>query len=424
MITIMEALDIILKTVERAAPAKVALEDALGLVLSEDIVSRDAIPPFDNSAMDGYAVRAGDIAGAVAEAPVTLQVVDDIKAGDVPAKEIQTGQAARIMTGAQMPVGADAVVKVEDTSLVTGEERTAFAGAGIPGDELVPVLINCPSRQGQNIRRSGEDVAVGEKVLRAGDVLEPAEIGLLASLGFPQVPVYPRTKIAVITTGDELLEVSQPLSPGKIRNSNAYSLSAQIKRAGAIPVRMGIAADTKEGVRGLFEEALSSCDIILTTGGVSVGKYDVVKDVLDEIGAETRFWKVAQKPGNPLGFWTINGKYIFGLPGNPVAAMVCFEEYVRPAARQIMGRKLLFRPSVQAVLKSDIKKRAGRVHFIRVNVEKENGGYFVSSTGPQGSGILKSMVLADGLAIAPAEADLIPAGEKITVHLITERENH
>lgn len=424
MITIAEALELVLKTVVRAVPAEVGLEDALGLVLAEDIVSRDAIPPFDNSAMDGYAVRAADIAGATADEPVTLQVIDDIKAGGVSSNTIQPGQSARIMTGAQMPKGADTVVKVEDTSLFTGEARTAFAGAGISGDVLVPVLINCPSREGQNIRRAGEDVAVGETVLKSGALLGPAEIGLLASLGFPVIKAYPPVRIAVITTGDELLEVGQALEPGKIRNSNAYSLSAQIKQAGAVPVRMGIATDTKENVRGLFEEALGSCDIILTTGGVSVGKYDVVKDVLDEIGAETVFWKVAQKPGNPLGFWIKNGKYIFGLPGNPVAAMVCFEEYVRPAARLMMGHKKLFRPAVEATLKSNIKKRAGRVHFIRVNVEKDNNEYFVGSTGPQGSGILKSMVLADGLAVAPAEADFIPAGEKITVHLIAEREDH
>ncbi len=420
-----EALDIVLKTVGRLETEATPLEQALGLVLAEDIVSRDNIPPFDNSAMDGYAVRWEDVAEAGPDYPVTLDVIDDIKAGDASEKEIMPGTAARIMTGAQMPPGADTVVRVEDTTTDGGGARDAFktVTAG-DGGAIKPVTITAKVKEKGNVRGAGEDVAAGEKVIESGRELKPAEIGLLASLGFPEVKTVRMAKIAIVTTGDELLEVGQPLEPGKIRNSNAYSLAAQITEAGAIPIRLGIASDTKEATKKLFTEALGRADIVLTTGGVSVGKYDVVKDVLDEMGAEQKFWKIAQKPGHPLGFWVLNGRYVFGLPGNPVATMVCFEEYVRPAVRKMMGRMRLFRPEVQAILTSDIRKRPGRLHYIRVRVRKKNGDYYAESTGPQGSGILKSMVLADGLALIPAETESVKAGERIQTRLITQPEDH
>ncbi|MFA5867223.1 MAG: gephyrin-like molybdotransferase Glp [Actinomycetota bacterium] len=419
-----EALDIVLATVETLETEATPLEQALGLVLAEDIISRDDIPPFDNSAMDGYAVRWEDVAEAAADHPVTLDVIDDIKAGDTPLKEIMPGAAARIMTGAQMPVGADTVVRVEDTTTDDGGAREAFETDESDGSSFKPVTITVKVKSKGNVRRAGEDVATGEKVIDAGRELKPAEIGLLASLGFPEVQTVRRARIAIVTTGDELLEVGQPLEPGKIRNSNAYSLAAQITEAGAIPIRLGIASDTKEAARKLFTEALDQADIVLTTGGVSVGKYDVVKDVLDEMGAEQKFWKIAQKPGHPLGFWVLNGRYVFGLPGNPVATMVCFEEYVRPAIRKMMGRTYLFRPEVQAILTSDIRKRPGRLHYIRVRVQKKNGDYYAESTGPQGSGILKSMVLADGLALIPPEIESVKAGERVRTRLISQPEDH
>lgn len=419
-----EALDIVLGTVKTLEAVATPLEEALGLTLAEDIVSRDDIPPFDNSAMDGYAVRAEDLAGAAAGSPVTIEVVDDIKAGDVPACEIKPGTAARIMTGAQMPAGADTVVRVEDTTTDGGGAREAFKTNEEGKQPLKPVTINVKVKSGGNVRRAGEDVAAGETVITAGRELKPAEIGLLASLGFPEVQTVRRARVAIITTGDELLEVGQPLEPGKIRNSNAYSLAAQVTEAGAAPIRLGIASDTKEATRRLFFEALDQADIVVTTGGVSVGKYDVVKDVLEDMGAELKFWKVAQKPGHPLGFWMLNGRYVFGLPGNPVATMVCFEEYIRPAIRKMMGRAFVFRPEVAAILTSDIRKRPGRLHFIRVRVDKKNGNYYAGSTGPQGSGILKSMVLADGLALIPADTEFVRAGERVTTRLITQQEDH
>ncbi len=424
MITPKEALDIILETVGPLESEATPLEDALGLVLAEDIISRDNIPPFNNSAMDGYAVRSEDVAAAAPDNPVTLEVVDDIKAGDVSAKVISQGTAARIMTGAQLPAGADTVVRVEDTTTDGDGARESFKTEEAGETSLKPVRIAAKVKGGGNVRYAGEDVAAGEQVIDSGRELKPAEIGLLASLGFPEVKAVRRARIAIVTTGDELLEVAQPLEPGKIRNSNAYSLAAQVTEAGGVPIRLGIASDTKEAARKLFSEALDKADIVLTTGGVSVGKYDVVKDVLDEMGAEQKFWKVAQKPGHPLGFWVLKGRYIFGLPGNPVATMVCFEEYVRPAVRKMMGRANLFRPEARAILESDIRKRPGRLHFIRVQVTKKNGDYYAASTGPQGSGILKSMVLADGLALLPADVESLKAGDQVLTHLITQPEDH
>jgi len=230
--------------------------------------------------------------------------------------------------------------------------------------------------------------------------------------------------VAILTTGDELVEVDEPIAPGKIRDSNGYALYAQAKACGAKPIMLGIARDTKGEVRAKIDEGLDVADVVLTTGGVSVGEYDVVKDVLADLGAELKFWRVAQKPGKPLAFWILRDKLVFGLPGNPVAVMVSFEEYVRPALLKMMGRTKLFRPEVEAYLTHDIKKKPGRVHFVRVKVEKRDGDYYVASTGPQGSGILKSMSLADGLALIPPEANLVKAGEKVRVHLIDMPEDH
>lgn len=408
MISFEEAQKIVLDQTIELEAVETELLNALGLILAEDIVSPEKIPPFDNSAMDGFAVVAGDTAAASSETPAHLIVLEDEPAGTVSTKRVTSGTAVRIMTGAPIPKGADAVVKVEDTE---------------GSRDLIEVLH--PAEEGENVRRAGEDVGLGETVLRKGALLGPAEIGLLASLGKSRVKVFRPAKAAIITTGDELLEIDQPLVPGKIRNSNAYALEAQVREIHAEPVGLGIVEDTKEAVTARIREGLEKADVVLTTGGVSVGEYDVVKDVMTSMGASLKFWKVAQKPGKPLAFWTIEGKLVFGLPGNPVASMVCFEEYVRPAIRMMMGHQKLFRPEADAILREDIKKKPGRLHFVRVKLESEDGQqYYVSSTGPQGSGILKSMALADGLALVPVEVSLIRAGERIKVHLIGMPEDH
>lgn len=407
MIKPKEARRIILNEVKIQSAEKVNLMDSLGYVLAEDVVSDINIPPFDNSAMDGFAIIASDTIGASKESPCKLKVLGDLKAGDVSDFQVASGSALKIMTGAPVPQGADSVIKKEDTSLNNEE-----------------VLIYCEAKKGDNVRLTGEDVTEGEKVFPCGFNIRPQEIGLLASLGKSELKIFKPPTIAIISTGDELVEIDEPLTPGKIRNSNTYSLTAQVISCGAKPIPLEIARDNIDATRKLIEKGLTVSDILLTTGGVSMGDYDVVKDVLTDLGAELKFWKVAQKPGMPLAFWRLGDKLIFGLPGNPVSTVACFEEYVRPAILKMMGKNHIFRPEVDAIFEHDLKKKPGRVFFVRVNVRRKNGEFYVSLTGPQGSGILKSMSLANGIAVIPAETTLVKTGDKVKVHLIDLPEDH
>ncbi len=407
MIEPKEALRIILDEVKLQSVEKVNLMDSLGYVLAEDVFSDMDIPPFDNSAMDGFAIIASDTVGSLRESPKKLTVLGSLRAGDVSNVKVVSGSALKIMTGAPTPAGADAVVKKEDTFL---------------NDNEVSVLSEI--KKGENIRLAGEDMIKGEKVLSIGTCLKPQQIGLFASLGKSKVKVFKTPTVAIISTGDELVEIDESLKPGKIRNSNTYSLTAQVMLCGANPLSLGIARDNVADTKKKIELGLDNSDVLLTTGGVSMGDYDVVKDVLGDLGAELKFWKVAQKPGMPLAFWRLDDKLIFGLPGNPVSTMVCFEEYVRPAVLKMMGRKLIFRSEVNAVFEHDLKKKSGRVFFVRVNVRRKNGEFYVSLTGPQGSGILKSMSLADGIAVIPSDKTLIKTGDKVKVHLVNLPEDH
>lgn len=406
MIEVEEAKRLVLESGQKLAPAECALMDSLGLVLAEDVVSELDIPPFDNSAMDGFALLASDTVAATESVPAVLRITETVQAGKVPRQTVIPGTAVKIMTGAPVPSGADAVIQVEQTRETDGK-----------------VHILRPVKPGENIRRAGEDLTKGTVALAAGTLIRPAEIGLLASLGNARVKIYPRPRVAILSTGEELVEIDEPMVPGKIRNSNTYSLIAQVLTCGAEPVSLGIARDTVEDTIAKVKEGLN-CDVLLTTGGVSVGEYDFVKEVLEELGAELKFWSVAQKPGKPLAFWLIESKPVFGLPGNPVATMVCFEEYVRPLLLKMMGKTRLFRPEVEAVLVNDLKKKPGRVHFVRVVVEQKEGVFYATSTGPQGSGILSSMSQANGLALIPKDVTQIKAGEKVKVHLIDMPEDH
>lgn len=407
MIEPKEALDIILNSTNRLDITEIGIVEAVGYVLAEDVTSPDNIPPFDNSAMDGFAVLAADTAAASVDTPATLKIIDDQPAGKVSEKVVVPGTAIKVMTGAPVPAGADTVVPIEHTRY---------------DNDSVAVLR--PSKADKHIRRAGEDIPQGSVVLTSGKLLDPVEIGILASVGRTHIKAVRKPKAAIIGTGDEIVALGEPLAPGKIRDSNSYVIYNQALCAGAQAHRLGVAKDTLEDVRAMLNTALLENDVIITTGGVSVGERDFVKDVLEEMGAEQKFWKIAQKPGKPMAFLTLGQKLFFGLPGNPVAAVVCFEEYVRPALLKMMGRSKLFRPVVKAVAAEDFKKKPGRMHHVGVKIEQKDGAYLARLNGRQGSGILTSMAGADGIALLPKEAELIRAGENITVQLIGLPEDH
>ena len=404
MLSVKEAQDKILSRKIKVKTVKVPILDALGLKLTEDIISCDDIPACDNSAMDGYAVRVEDLKGASRNHPVTLKLLaGDIPAGKVPRIKINPGCCISIMTGAPVPEKCSAVVMKEDT-----ENRR----------DSIFVFKQCG--KGENIRYRGEDIKKGDAVIRRGNRIYPADIGVMASLGRSKVPVNRPPVVGVVTTGDELLEINRKLEAGKVRDSNSYSLCAQLKEIGIKYIRYGIAADDKKFLEEKILEALPNCDILLISGGVSVGDYDFVKEVLEGIGAETVFWRVNQKPGKPLVFLTYKDKFIFGLPGNPVSVMVCFEMYVRPLIMKMMGREKLFGPSVIARASHDFKKNRGRTDFARVTLHKKGSKYFFRSTGMQGSGILTSMAKADGIAVFPEDTGPINKNSMVEVFLLKE----
>lgn len=403
MTTCRDALRLILDSVAPLPARPKPLFDALGLVLAERIVSPETVPPFTNSAMDGYAVRHEDVVAA----PVDLEVLADLPAGSVATDEVRPGTAIRIMTGAPLPPGADSVVPVEATS---SEGRR--------------VTIAAPVRMGANVRLAGEDLREGEELLPAGFALTPAALGVLASVGLAEVPVRPRVRVAILTTGDELVDASAKPGPGQIRDSNVQTMCGQAGAFGAVPVPIPRVPDTREAVTAALERARAEADVIVTNGGISVGDYDFIKAVLADSGAREVFWKVKQKPGGPLGYWLWEGTPVFGIPGNTVAAMVCMEEYVRPALRKMMGHARLLRPEVPATFEGSFKKSApdGKVHLIRVRARREGGRVIVCPSGPQGSGILSSMVRSNALALVPEDVNSLKSGDAVTVHLIEEPE--
>ena len=412
MISVDEALEYVLKHFEPLEPEEVEILDALDRVLAEDVYSDVEIPPFDNSAMDGYAVRAADTVGASSEAPTTLRVIGDLAAGYTTELVVESGTAIRIMTGAPLPAGVDAVVRFEETSegLSVGERAGNWIG------------IFSQVAVGENVRSAGEDIREGELVLAEGTILRAQEIGVLASLGRARVRVIRRPRVAILATGDELITIDEPLAPGKIRNSNEYSNAALVRRYGGIPVRLGIARDDVEELPAKIREGLAQgVDLFLTSAGVSVGDYDVVKDVLNTEG-EMHFWQVCMKPGKPLAFGEIQGVPLLGLPGNPVSAMVSFEQFARPAILKMLGKTRLRKPTVEAILEEDVKS-SGRRGFKRAVITKRDGEYYASVTGPQGSGVLTSMVKANGLAIIPEGVRRMKAGERVAVQMLDWPEN-
>ena len=400
MVSVDEALSRILNRIQILGFEKVDIITSLGRVIGEDIFVPRDIPPLDNSAMDGYAVRAADIKGASRKNPISLKVIEELQAGALPQMSVKKGEAVRIMTGAPLPKGADTVVKVEDT------EKT---GEGVRVFQAVP--------PGEHIRRAGEDVKKGDRVISKGSVIRAAEVGMLASVGRAFVSVHQRPVVAILCTGDELVDVDEGIADHKIVSSNSYTLAAQVMECGALPLQLGIAKDDPAEIEQMLRQGLRT-DVILSSAGVSVGDYDLVKDILGEIGFEMDFWGVAMRPGQPLAFGTTHGKPTFGLPGNPVSSMVSFEQFVRPSLLKMMGHKNLFRPVVEAILKEEIRKTPGRKHFMRAKLSLEKDRYVVTTTGPQGSGILNSMVEANALLIVPEEKTHIKSGEKVRVQIL------
>jgi len=400
MISVEEALKTILENVRPLDCENIPITSALGCAIGESIVSGRTIPPLANSAMDGYAVVAGDTAFASKGNPAVLDVLEDVPAGKVATQPIRNGQAIRIMTGAPLPDGANAVVRVEDTEAQGGRVKIFVAAA-----------------PGLDIREAGEDVKTGELVISKGSILRAAEIGMLAALGRSYVSVHQRPVVAVVSTGDELVEVDETPGPGKIVNSNGYSLAALVLEAGGIPLQVGIARDNREDLLAKFRAA-SRADIVISSGGVSVGDYDLVKDIMAEIGSRIQFWRVAMRPGRPLAFGLLEGKPLFGLPGNPVSAMVSFEQFIRPSILKMRGYSNIYRRVVLAEITEGYKKKQGLKYFLRARVEFRDGRYIASLTGEQGSGILKSMVLANGLVVLPDDITSVNPGDEVAVQLL------
>lgn len=388
-------------------PTAVPLQDALGCVTSVPLVAEEAVPPFANTAMDGYAVRAAD----TADAPVTLKVVGTLAAGAAPDIAVGPGEAVRIMTGAPVPPGADAVVMVERTSTA---------------DDGGTVVIEQAATVGDHVRPAGEDVAVGDEVFPAFTVLEAGHLGVLATLGFRRVPVFSRPRVGVLSTGDELVDDARDLKPGEIRDANRTTLLALLQQSRIDAVDLGIARDDPDELRAAFRRGVDECDAVITSGGVSVGGFDYVKVVLDELAASVaersgrmQWMQVAIKPAKPLAFGVIEGTPVFGLPGNPVSAMVSFELFARPALRQMAGHPVLDRPEVQAVADDGLPRRPdGKLHLVRVRAEiGDDGRYHVRSSGKQGSNLLRTMALANALALVP-DGDGVPPGGTVRTMLL------
>jgi molybdopterin molybdotransferase len=398
-----EALDRVLARIEPLAPTQVGLLDALGGVLTEDATADRDVPPFRNSAMDGYAVRSTDVTRDGA----TLRVIGAVAAGSLPDRAVEAGEAMRIMTGAPMPDGADTVVRVEDTD----------NGASV-------VTINKATAKGVAVRQAGEDLRRGEVVLARGTLLRHAEIGVLASIGRAKVNVVRRPNIAVLSTGDELVDIGEEPGPGKIRDANRYSLAAAVRATGCAAFELGIARDSADDLRHALGNAAFG-DLVVTSGGVSVGDHDHVKPVVDAMG-QMDFWSIALRPGRPLAFGELRTKRgavpIFGLPGNPVSALLTFELFVRPALLKMSGRTKLHRPRVQARLLDRVEKPIGLRMFARGIYDAAAGT--VRSTGPQGSGILRSMSLANALIDVPESTAAAGAGDVVSVVLTDLPEDH
>ena len=410
LLNVDSALAKILADMTRLDAETVSLPESHDRVSASDLSSPINLPPFDNSAMDGYAIHYEDSAAASRAKPVSLAVTMDILAGSAPDQRLEAGQAARIMTGAPVPAGATAVIPVEDTDDDWAKGDCSPLPARV---RLYRQLSN-----GEHIRRAGENIAAGAIVMAAGTVIGPAEIGMLAGIGCTSVAVIRQPKVAILSSGDELVDIYAKLAPGKIRDSNGYTVASLVRQAGGIPIRLPIAKDSLDSIRALYRRALEiKPDLLISTAGVSVGAADLVRTVMDELG-DIDFWRINMKPGKPLAYGAIQGLPFFGLPGNPVSTMVTFEVLVKPALAKIAGRPFK-QKTVQAICAAPIKSD-GRRSYIRVTLSREKGTLVARTTGIQSSGALMSMVKADGLAIIPEGKTEATAGSELNVILLRQ----
>lgn len=395
MVSFEEARSMILDRVQPLGIERVNLLDAVGRVLAEDVIAPWDLPLWDNSAMDGFAVRSEDCG----HTPCRLRVTGFLPAGaHAEGMMVEPGCAVRIMTGAPTPAGCDAVVPVEETD-----------------DGRQEVTLNDPVQAGQHIRRRGEDVAAGKVFIRAGAIIRPPEVNMLASFGVALAPVFRRPAVAILSTGDELVELGVMPGPGEIINSNTLSLAAAVKEAGGIPRIIGIARDNRESHLEKLREGLQA-DVLITSAGVSAGDCDLVRDILAELGAEQLFWKVGVKPGGPTAFAMHGTTPVFSLPGNPVSTMITFEEFVRPALLRMQGRQQVVRPLFKATLREHVKKKPGKVQIVRLRLEKQDDRWYATSAGNQQTAILKTMVDAQALALLPVDSTGFSAGDEVNVH--------
>lgn len=396
-VSLTDALELILAAVRPAETESVPLDDALGRTLSRAVVSPIDHPPWDNSAMDGYAARSADVLGCSRERPARLRLIERVPAGGFPEQRVAAGTAIRIMTGAPIPQGADSVIRVEHTESSSSDAVSVFSDADAR----------------RNIRPMGEDVRKGDVAVAAGAVLRPAELGFLATVGAALVDVARKPRVAILSTGDELVDIEgfdEVLAGRRIVNSNSHALAAAVRMCGGEPVVLGIARDERPSLRAKLEQGLGA-NMLVTSAGASVGEHDLVKDVLEALGMRTAFWRVRVRPGSPFSFGRLGDVAVFGLPGNPVSALVTFELFVKPAIRRALGRAALYSPTVRVRLAEAVTTKGALTHFLRVQLERGGDGTWLARlTGPQGSGMISSIARADGLLVVPEAVHEIPAG--------------
>ena len=402
LVSVDEHLAAILALLAEPDPIELRLQDALGLVLADDVTSDVEVPAFPNSAMDGYAVVSSDVARASVDAPVSLPVVGEVLAGATDIPDLSAGRCVRIMTGAPIPPGADAVVPVETTSGGSGQ-----------------VAFHNPVPSGKHIRHPGEDLTPGQPLVAAGRRLGPADVGLLAVAGVTRVACYPPPRVMVLASGDELVPATQAPGPGQIRDANGPMLAAMVRAAGAVPFTVGIVADERKALMHAFDTNLGHADLFVCTGGASAGTRDLIPDVLGTIGTvETA--KVAMKPGMPQIRGRVGSCPVIGLPGNPVSAFVSFEVFVRPAIRKLQARRDVQRPMVTARVAEPLSAPPGKRGFVRVRLARDAGGWVATPTGHQGSHVVSSIAQADGLAVVPEDVTELAVGDTVTVSLLVE----